>query len=46
MLGILWGLAIFLIAAVIAIFTSGVRIIKPYEQGLLIVLGKDRKSVV
>ena len=45
MLGILWGLAIFLIAAVIAIFTSGVRIIKPYEQGLLIVLGKYKRRL-
>ncbi len=41
----LWGLAIIIIIAVIFILMSSVRIIQPYEQGLLIVLGKFNRRL-
>ena len=41
----LWLLVIFIILVVIVILMSSIRIIQPYEQGLLIVLGNFRKRL-
>jgi regulator of protease activity HflC (stomatin/prohibitin superfamily) len=43
----LWvfGIVLLLIIAVIAILTTAIKIIQPYEQGLLIVLGNFRKRL-
>jgi regulator of protease activity HflC (stomatin/prohibitin superfamily) len=40
-----FGIVLLLIIAVIAILTSAIKIIQPYEQGLLIVLGNFRKRL-
>ena len=44
-LPIVFGIVILLIIAIIVILTSAIKIIQPYEQGLLIVLGNFRRRL-
>ncbi len=42
---VLWALGIFGILVVMGLLISAVKIVQPYEQGLLIVLGKFRRTL-
>ena len=44
-LAIVFGIVILLIIAIIAIMITAIKIIQPYEQGLLIVLGNFRRRL-